>query len=357
MQTAIIILSIVALAIIVIAIVILMGKGDDLIAGYNTATFKTRKDYDIKRLRIVFGVMRIFIGLTLPAFGLVLVMGYADLLVLMVFIGVIFAAVITTLILANTWAKKKVEWDGKKVKKPLNAICLPLLAGGMLFALAGCSSYKMAPFASGSDWSLKGNTVTSVKPAMSVNFGGDNIAPLSNMSDGDYNLHFIASDEAFARYSPECRKFVTDVLKKIPLQFESVELMLADQFIVLTPAVANAWMPDMVLQADGASYVVEANPVAGAVQPHDQLWRNVITDKRSKRITVVDRFVKDGHHYVIVYVLQSQTSKLPFVTAAHFDVTNPCNVQAVGTWLESLMHISEKAWHDGETPHRASRGD
>lgn len=354
MEEAIITLSAVALLIIVMAIVILMGKGDNLIAGYNTASEKTRRAYDVKRLRIVVGVMLIVVGLLLPVIGCFLVMGYVGVLATLAFLAAILAVVITAVILCNTWAKKKVEWDGKKVKKRVNAVLLPLIAA---LSMTGCSSYSMAPFASGSNWSRNGNTVSGGNPVMSVNFGGDNIAPLSNMSDGDYNLHFIASDETFARYSPECRKFVTDVLKKIPLQFESVELMLADQFMVLTPAVANAWMPDMVLQADGASYVVEANPVAGSVQPHDQLWRNVITDKRSKRITVVDRFVKDGHHYAIVYVLQSQTSKLPFVTAAHFDVTNPCNVQAVGTWLESLMGVSHEAWLGSGAPRHNMRGD
>ncbi len=354
MEEAIITLSAVALLIIVMAIVILMGKGDNLIAGYNTASEKTRKAYDVKRLRIVVGVMLIVVGLLLPVIGCFLVMGYVGVLATLAFLAAILAVVITAVILCNTWAKKKVEWDGKKVKKRVNAVLLPLIAA---LLMTGCSSYSMAPFASGSNWSRNGNTVSGGNPVMSINFGGDNIAPLSNLIDGDCDLHFIDSDVAFAQYGPVCRKFVTDVLKDVPLRFDTVQFILADKFVLLTPAVANGWLPDMVLQTDGVTYVAEANPVAGTVQSRDQLWRNVITDKRSKRVTVVDRFFKDGRQWAIVYVLQSQTQRLPFATAAHFDVADPRNVQAVGTWLESLMGVSHEAWLGSGAPRHNMRGD
>ena len=57
-----------AVMFLVLAVTFLMGKGDMLIAGYNTASEEERKTIDIKRLRIV-----IFVGI----------------------------------IIANTWAKKK----------------------------------------------------------------------------------------------------------------------------------------------------------------------------------------------------------------------------------------------------------
>ena len=44
---------VIATLFIVLAIILLMGKGDMLIAGYNTASEEERKTIDIKRLRIV----------------------------------------------------------------------------------------------------------------------------------------------------------------------------------------------------------------------------------------------------------------------------------------------------------------
>ena len=42
-----------AVMFLVLAVIFLMGKGDMLIAGYNTASEEERKTIDIKRLRIV----------------------------------------------------------------------------------------------------------------------------------------------------------------------------------------------------------------------------------------------------------------------------------------------------------------
>lgn len=46
-----IVLYIVAAILAIMGIVILMGKGDNLIAGYNTASKAEREEYNIKRLR------------------------------------------------------------------------------------------------------------------------------------------------------------------------------------------------------------------------------------------------------------------------------------------------------------------
>ena len=52
-MTGIIIISIVSAIMIVLCAIILAGKGDHLIAGYNTASEAERQQYDIKRLRLV----------------------------------------------------------------------------------------------------------------------------------------------------------------------------------------------------------------------------------------------------------------------------------------------------------------
>ena len=57
MITKTIVTGIIAVLFLVFAIVFLMGKGDKLIAGYNTASEEERKTIDIKRLRIVMAVL------------------------------------------------------------------------------------------------------------------------------------------------------------------------------------------------------------------------------------------------------------------------------------------------------------
>lgn len=87
---------------IVLAIIILMGKGDMLIAGYNTASEEERKKVNIHRLRLL---MAIICVLTAGFCALLSFIGKYKQMVL----GATFVFMIVTLafvILANTWAKK-----------------------------------------------------------------------------------------------------------------------------------------------------------------------------------------------------------------------------------------------------------
>lgn len=88
---------------IVLAIIFLMGKGDKLIAGYNTLSEKERKGINIHRLRILmtfistvtacFCILLSFIGKDMKS-GLTATLFYIVITIIVV-------------ILANTWAKKK----------------------------------------------------------------------------------------------------------------------------------------------------------------------------------------------------------------------------------------------------------
>ncbi len=84
-----------------LALVIFLGKGDCLIAGYNTASEKERMKYDIKRLRLIVSLI-----LLLSA-GFVLALLYIPpALIGIVTPGFVFVTLIGV-VLANTWAKKR----------------------------------------------------------------------------------------------------------------------------------------------------------------------------------------------------------------------------------------------------------
>ena len=99
----IIILSVISLMLVLLAVVILTGKGDGFIVGYNTVKEEERKQFNMKRLRAVVAVMILFtvafvwfaaliddtVGILLGVL-LVLLIGY-------------FAGIV----IANTWCKKK----------------------------------------------------------------------------------------------------------------------------------------------------------------------------------------------------------------------------------------------------------
>lgn len=95
-----IIVNLLASLCLILALVILVGKGDWMIAGYNTASPKEREKYNIKRLRIVLSVLMVVTAL------FVLSMLYTPPYLIGLTAQLLVIACIVGVILANTWAKK-----------------------------------------------------------------------------------------------------------------------------------------------------------------------------------------------------------------------------------------------------------
>ena len=93
---------IIAIIFVISAIVILMGKGDSLIAGYNTASKEKKEKYNIKRLRYLVGGLLIVV---VPV--LFINSGETSIAKSLTVAGVIVVLCIVVVILANTWAKKR----------------------------------------------------------------------------------------------------------------------------------------------------------------------------------------------------------------------------------------------------------
>lgn len=85
-----------------LTLLILSGRGDNLIAGYNTATKEEREQFNMKRLRMVIGGI---LFLTIIAFWIPVLIGNRKFIIPMTIalIPISFIGII----LANTWAKKK----------------------------------------------------------------------------------------------------------------------------------------------------------------------------------------------------------------------------------------------------------
>lgn len=92
-----------AILFIVLSVIFLMGKGDKLIAGYNTASDEEKQKVNIHRLRLLMAILSVITALfcaSQPFIG----NETAD------HLGSLFLFFLVTLlfvILANTWAKKK----------------------------------------------------------------------------------------------------------------------------------------------------------------------------------------------------------------------------------------------------------
>ena len=104
-----VVLIVIAVVMVALGVLLLMGKADKFIAGYNTANEEERKRVNIKRLRLVVAVC---LWVTTAVCLLVLPnlpkheKPGSEMFIVM---GIIFAIAIVTVILANTWCKKKGE--------------------------------------------------------------------------------------------------------------------------------------------------------------------------------------------------------------------------------------------------------
>ena len=95
-------LVIVSFILLILGFIIFIGKGDNLIAGYNTASKEEKSQYNIKRLRGLIGGMLLL--LAPMTFNL---LRKETMTATWTFVGLTFVLSIVVVILANTWAKKK----------------------------------------------------------------------------------------------------------------------------------------------------------------------------------------------------------------------------------------------------------
>lgn len=97
------------MVLLVMAVMILRGKSDKLIAGYNTASPGDKKKYDVVRLRRIVAAVLAVVAIIMPLWSLVLHL--ADerkmMLGIICLTIVVISVCIIGIILCNTWVKRK----------------------------------------------------------------------------------------------------------------------------------------------------------------------------------------------------------------------------------------------------------
>lgn len=88
-----------ALLFVLLGGVILLGRGDWLIAGYNTASGKEKERVHIGRLRVLVGGLLLYVAVLLPILKFYAVWWFPSIPILV--------GVFPVIILANTWAMKR----------------------------------------------------------------------------------------------------------------------------------------------------------------------------------------------------------------------------------------------------------
>ena len=94
---------VIAIILVIFGVIILIGKGDFLVAGYNTASKEKKQKINVKRLRLVIGGFLIIVALTL---SLPFLIGNGENTRTITIITIVVMTIVC-LLLANTWCIKK----------------------------------------------------------------------------------------------------------------------------------------------------------------------------------------------------------------------------------------------------------
>jgi len=100
-------------------------------------------------------------------------------------------------------------------------------------------------------------------------------------------------------------------------------------------------LPDYEVDSEGASMIYQTTfAPTRSTQPSNVIWRNIVINKRDKRVLCIDRLVQNGRTFGYVYVLQSETARYSDSGTFHWDVSNPKLLLNVSDAIEGMSKFS-----------------
>ena len=159
-------------------------------------------------------------------------------------------------------------------------------------------------------------------------------------------LFFISIAFAFCscavQRSTTSVEFAKDVQKDIPFKVtdlkavsgrENTYSFRSDGYIGL--------LPDYEVDSEGASMIYQTTfAPTHHTQPSNVIWRNIVINRKAKRVLCIDRLVKDNRTFGYIYVLQSETAHYSDSGTFHWDVSNPKLLLNVSDAIEGMSEFS-----------------
>ena len=100
-------------------------------------------------------------------------------------------------------------------------------------------------------------------------------------------------------------------------------------------------LPDYEVDSEGACMIYQTTfAPTYHTQPSNVIWRNIVINKRDKRVLCIDRLVQNGRTFGYVYVLQSETAHYSDSGTFHWDVSNPRLLLNVSDAIEGMSELS-----------------
>lgn len=85
----------------------------------------------------------------------------------------------------------------------------------------------------------------------------------------------------------------------------------------------------------------------------DEIYTNVILDKRAKQLLVIDRITYDERDLAIIHIIQTETQKfrrmgLPLWSGTWADVTEPTCLEPISNWIEGHRKVALENYRRGQ---------
>jgi len=137
-------------------------------------------------------------------------------------------------------------------------------------------------------------------------------------------------------------EFVRDVQKDIPFKVTDLKPVSGhDNTYSFRSDGYIGMLPDYEVDGEGACMIYQTTfAPTYHTQPSNVIWRNIVINKRDKRVLCIDRLVKNNRTFGYVYVLQSETARYSDSGTFHWDVSNPKLLLNVSDAIEGMSEFS-----------------
>ncbi len=137
-------------------------------------------------------------------------------------------------------------------------------------------------------------------------------------------------------------EFVRDVQKDLPFKVSDLKAVSGhDNTYFFRSDGYVGLLPDYEVDSEGASMIYQTTfSPTSSTQPSNVIWRNIVINKRDKRVLCIDRLVQNNRTFGYVYVLQSETARYSDSDTFHWDVSNPKLLLNVSDAIEGMSELS-----------------
>lgn len=137
-------------------------------------------------------------------------------------------------------------------------------------------------------------------------------------------------------------EFAKDVQKDIPFKVSGLKAVSNhdNTYFFRSDAYINL-LPDYEVDSEGASMIYQTTSApTHNTQPSNVIWRNIVINRKAKRVLCIDRLIQNGRTFGYVYVLQSETARYSDSGTFHWDVSNPKLLLNVSDAIEGMSEFS-----------------